>query len=149
MCSQRAVVLFIGLVGSLSMGCFQTAFAQSSKACALFSAANVSSAVGMSVGEGGAIGSTGCRWSGGGVTATLTVSDAGGWQMMKTPLPGVAKSAAHGIGDDAFYTTVATLTTLSVKKGNTVFVVRLYGVAGKSRQIAVEKTLAGDVLGKL
>ena len=77
------------------------------------------------------------------------ISDAAVWETMKTPLPGVTKTSTSGIGDDAFYTAVSTLTTLAVKKGRTVFTVRIYGVHEQSNQMAMEKTLAGNVLARL
>jgi hypothetical protein len=68
---------------------------------------------------------------------------------MKTPLPGVTKAPVSGIGDDAVFTTIGGLTTPSVKKGKIAFIVRLYGVPGQAKQMAVEKSLAVDVLAKL
>ena len=68
---------------------------------------------------------------------------------MKTQLPRVTKTPATSIGDDAFYTAVSTLTTLAVKKGRTVFTVRIYGIQDQSNQKSMEKTLAGAVVAKL
>ena len=64
---------------------------------------------------------------------------------MKTPLPGVAKTTVSGIGDDA---TLGRQASPSVKKGKVVFIVRLYGVPGQAKQVAMEKSLAVDVLAK-
>jgi hypothetical protein len=80
---------------------------------------------------------------------TVELQSAQGWEESKTPLPGIAKTAASGIGDDAYYTTLGSLTTLAVKKGEQVFVVRLYGVPGADKQKGIEKALALDVLAKL
>ncbi len=68
---------------------------------------------------------------------------------MKSPLPGIKKTAASGIGDDAVYATVGSLTTLSVMKGKVAFVVRIYGVHDQAREMAMEKALALDVIAKL
>jgi len=71
------------------------------------------------------------------------------WTKMKTPLPGIPKPAVGGIGDDAFYALVGPYATLSVKKGNTVFIVRVYGVPGQAKQESIEKALAKDVLARV
>jgi hypothetical protein len=68
---------------------------------------------------------------------------------MKTPLPGSAKTSVSGVGDDAVYATFGSLTTLAVKKGKIAFVVRLYGVPGQAKQMAIEKSLALDIVAKL
>jgi hypothetical protein len=65
------------------------------------------------------------------------------------PIPGLTKTDLAGVGDAAFYATVAGLTSLSVKKGSTVFVLHVYGVPGAARQMAIEKALALDVLGRV
>ncbi len=147
--AKHRVVVFLGLVGGLVLFGSQAALARSSKACKLLTRGEINSAIGGKVGAGQSIGSKGCQWYGGGARATLTILDAAGWGMMKTPLPGVTKTTAKGIGNDAFYTTVSTLTTLSAKKGRAVIVVRLYGVKGKSKQMSAEKILARDVLKRL
>ncbi len=121
-------------------------------ACALLTPAQVGAAAGAQVGAGDPIGSTGCQWtakSDPGIRVTLTLQDAEGWEMMKTPLPHITKTQVGGVGEDAFYTTLGTLTTLSVKKGGTVFIVRVYGVKGLPKQMSLEKSLAANVAGKL
>jgi hypothetical protein len=143
------------IAGVLAASCARTASAQAHDPCALLTPAQIQVVLGAKVGSGQPIGSTGCSWSAAAAAnthaamVTLSLVDASGFTTMKTPLPGVAKNGASGIGDDAFYTTVSTLTTLSVKEGNVAFVVRLYGVPGQSKQEAVEKSLALDVLKKV
>jgi len=93
----------------------------------------VSSALGVTVGAGVPIATTGCSWSSPPpqVTATLSLWDATKWEKMKGVVPGMMKTPASGLGDDAFYTTGGTgaqLSTLSVKKGKTAFVFHIYGV---------------------
>jgi hypothetical protein len=68
---------------------------------------------------------------------------------IKTPLPGIKMTPVSGVGDEEVYATVGSLTTLSVKKAEVVFVVRLYGVPGQDKQMAIEKSLALDILAKL
>jgi hypothetical protein len=54
-----------------------------------------------------------------------------------------------GVGDDAIATTLGNLTTLFVKKGNTTFMVRVYGVPAAAQQLAIEKAIAQAVAAKL
>jgi hypothetical protein len=128
-----------------------TAFAQATRdPCALLTPSEVSGVLGMSVGPGQPIGTTGCMWETGSKTrATVTLGDASGFASMKAALPQIKKDPVAGIGDDAFYATVGPLTTLSVKKGKDLFIVRLYGVAGQARQMEIEKNLAVDILARL
>jgi len=60
----------------------------------------------------------------------------------------MANASASGIGDDAFYTTMAGYTGLLVKKGNTAFKVAIYATLPAEKLKAMEKTLALDVLSK-
>jgi hypothetical protein len=71
------------------------------------------------------------------------------WDKMKAPLAGFTKTSVSGVGDDAFYTVVGTFTTLSVKKGNAVFNMKVYGIADHAKQEAAEKALALNVTAKL
>jgi hypothetical protein len=122
-------------------------------ACKLLAPAEVSSTVGVSLGVGQRIdGSSGCAWSSPSqqnARVTLVIADAADWETMKRPLSGITKLAAAGIGDDAFYTTVANLTSLSVKHGRTIFVIRLYGIKDHSDQMSMERALAAIVTGRL
>ncbi len=118
-------------------------------ACKLLTPAQVGAALGADAGAAQAIGSTGCQWSAQPLRVTLVRYDASGWQKMNQPLPGVTRTQLAGVGDDAVYTTLGSLTTLSVKKGEGVFVIRVYGVHPQARQMAVEKSLARDALANL
>ncbi len=145
-----------GIVCALTAGSAAAARARGAPAatdpCALLTPAQVGGTLGNGVGAGAPIGTTGCQWtvaSDPSLRATLTLSSADQWAMMKTPLPNITKTAASGIGDDAFFTTLGTLTTLSVKKGTTVIVIRIYGVTGQAKQEAMEKTLALDAIARL
>jgi hypothetical protein len=53
------------------------------------------------------------------------------------------------VGDDAVLTTVGSFISLSVKKGNVVFIVRVYGVPDLNKQTTIEKTLALAAVGRL
>jgi hypothetical protein len=63
--------------------------------------------------------------------------------------PMIVNTAISGVGDDAYYKTLGVTSTLTVKKGNTVFVVRVYGITDPSKQREIEKTLATDVAARL
>lgn len=144
--------LFV-ILGALVVGGVRDAWTQPpAQPCTLLTLSQVGAVLGVSVGNGKPIGSTGCEWSGQGsphATVTVAVWDAQAFAGMKTPLPGVTEAPVGGVGDDAVYATVGSLTTLSVKKGKVAFVVRVYGVQGQARQEAVEKSLGVDVLGRI
>jgi hypothetical protein len=87
------------------------------------------------------------------VTLSLWDGSAAGWGKIKTSLPGVSKTLVSGLGDDAILTTMGPASgkqfvTLSVKKGATAYLFKVYGPTA-AEQISMEKTLASDVLGKL
>jgi hypothetical protein len=120
--------------------------------CNLLTQAQVSAALGASVGTGEPISTTGCTWTVLRVKATLSLWDATKWETMKATLPGMAKTPVGDLGDDAFFTTGGgrkQLTTLTVKKGSTAFAFHIYGVDSVSEQMSMEKTLAQGVLAKL
>jgi hypothetical protein len=130
------------------------AVAQSgSTPCGLLTSAQVSAAVGATVGNAEPIATTGCTWSWGRATTTLSLWDASKWDRMKSStLPGVTKSSVSGLGDDAFSATMGTskqFAVLNVKKGATVYIFKVYGIESPSDQLSIEKTLAADVLAKV
>jgi hypothetical protein len=143
----------VGMVCALGMLGPRSAAAQSTPApCGLLTPAQVSAAIGSSVGAGEPIATTGCTWASPHVKATLSLWDATEWEKMKAPLPGMSKSAIGSLGDDAFFATVGTrkqLTTLTVKKAKTAYVFHIYGIDNVSDQMSMEKTLAGIILAKL
>ena len=122
--------------------------------CSPVTQTEVSAVVGVTVGPGEKITPKACQWmwtnnTTSTVRVTLQFLDAQDLGDMRAGLPGIKKTPISGLGDDAVYTTVGTLTTLSVKKQSVGFVVRLYGVPGQPKQMAMEKTLATKVLAKL
>ena len=119
--------------------------------CALLTPAQVTAAVGGSFGAGQPIGTTGCSWNSPKPHMIVTVSlwPPGEWDRIKAgPLPGTTITPASGVGDDAFYATLAQYTVLYVKKGPTVFLFKVYGVADKAKQMSAEMTLAQQALAK-
>jgi len=120
--------------------------------CGLLTPAEIAAAVGGSFGVGQPIGTTGCSWTAEKPHLIVTVSlwPSKEWDRIKaTPLPGTTITPAGGLGDDAFYATLAQYTVLYVKKAQTVYLFKVYGVADKAKQSSAEKTLAQDALAKL
>jgi hypothetical protein len=135
-----------------AFGTLQTVAQSTSTPCSLLTPAQVSAAVKAAVGAGEPIGTTGCSWSWGRPKTTLSLWDASKWDRMKAPLPGMTRSSVSGLGDDAFSSTMGTSTqyaVLTVKKGATAYVFKVYGVDSPSDQLSIEKTLAADVLAAL
>src|ERR1700729_739439 len=130
----------------------RTAAAQAAP-CSLLTSAQVTAAVGVSVGEAQPIANTGCSWSAPHMIVTVSLWDENKWDQMKTPVPGMSRTPISGLGDDAFYTTLGPasgkqIATLSVKKGSTAYLIKVYGPS-VTDQMSMEKTLAGSVLTKL
>jgi hypothetical protein len=121
--------------------------------CKLLSQSQVSAALGVKVGIGQPIGTTGCSWSSDKPHEIVTVSlwPPTQWNRLKSggAVPGTTNSPAPGLGDDAFYTTIAQYTVLYVKKGETVYLFKVYGVEDKAKQMSAEKALAQHALAKL
>ncbi len=132
----------------------KTAAAQSATApCSLLTSAQVTAAVGVSVGAAQPIANTGCSWTAPHMIVTVSLWDGSKWDRMKTPVPGMNRTPVSGLGDDAFYTTLGSasgnqIATLSVKKGSTAYLIKVYG-PNVTDQMSMEKTLAGNVLANL
>jgi hypothetical protein len=130
----------------------KTAAAQAAP-CSLLTSAQVTAAVGVTVGAAQPIATTGCSWSGPHMMVTLSLGDGNKWEQMKAPLPGTSRTPISGFGDDAFISTLGPASgkqfaTLSVKKGSTAYVFKVYG-GTVPEQMTMEKTLAANVLAKL
>ena len=69
--------------------------------------------------------------------------------MKTSPTPGTSNTPASGLGDDAFYATLAQYVVLYVKKGPTVYLFKVYGVKDQAKQMSAEKALAQDALKSL
>jgi len=128
-------------------------------ACSLLTPAQVSAALGVSVGAGQRLVPTSpllCTWEQTGasgpnskkVMASIIRIDQ--FAHEKTPLQGITETQASGIGDEAHYmTTPGFGTGLSVKKGNYAFKIRVNGGFSLDQTEAIEKKLAQDALAKL
>lgn len=143
-------------------------------ACALLTAAQVSSVVGATFGAGTHVTPTyvkTCTWTATAAAAngskyTVTVSYqaaqgfAGAKQLMQMAQAQaeaehgktgqLVNSSASGIGDDAFYSSMGgKYTALLVKKGNVSFKVAIYGQLPTDKAKDMEKSLALQVLSKV
>lgn len=112
--------------------------------CKLLTSAQVGSAVGGQFGEAEPIGKTGCSWTQAKPHVIVTVSlwPPTEWDRIKANPLGGKIIPASGLGEDAFYATIAQYVVLYVKKGGTVYLFKVYGVADQAKQMSAEKTLA-------
>jgi len=147
------VLTLVGLGCGLSLCVARTTAAQApAPPCTFLTAAQVGGAIGSKVDAGEAIGTTGCSWStpAGTTHVVVTLSF---WPPQRfgemPPMPNVTRVNLNGVGDQAFYVTMGTLTSLSVKRKSSVFVLHVYGLPGTQKQMAAEKSLALDVVSKL
>jgi hypothetical protein len=117
--------------------------------CKMLTQAQLAEATGAEIGAGQSIGTT-CSWSGKPkVIVSLWYPTPAIWEGLLHPSPQVTKTAGSGLGDMAFFNTMANLTSLGVKKGNTNFVIKVYGISEPSKQMSIEKALAENVLAKM
>lgn len=119
--------------------------------CTLLTPAQVAAALGGTFGAGEPIGTTGCSWTSQKPHVIVTVSlwPPTEWDRMKANPLGGKIIPASGLGEDAFYATIAQYAVLYVKKGGTVYLFKVYGVKDEAKQMSAEKTLALNALEKL
>lgn len=137
------------LVSALALLAVPGAAGAAPEPCKLLTPAQVAATLGGTFGAGQPIGTTGCSWTSQTPHVIVTVSlwPPTEWDRVKAgPLPGTKITPEGGIGDDAFYATLAQYTVLYVKKGQTVFLFKVYGVKDQAKQMSAEKTLALDAL---
>ena len=124
-------------------------------ACSLLAQAQVSAALGASVGAGSYEAPTFkkvCTWTvaGGGEYVTLMIEGLDAYQAGKVArTKAMVVTSVSGIGDDAYYLAVGKNVGLIVKKRNVAFKVAVYGNLPIERKQAMEKTLASQVVSKL
>ena len=119
--------------------------------CALLAPNEVSGALGATVWPPQPIATTGCSWvvDHPHLIVSLSLWPGSGFDQMKAPYPNATKSAVSGVGDDAVSATIGTYVTLSVKKGDVAFVVKVYGISDPAKAAAIEKNLALLVAGRV
>jgi hypothetical protein len=124
-------------------------------ACSLLTQAQVSAALGASVGAGSYVSPTfkkTCTWTvaGGAEYVTLELEGLDAYQAGKVALTKtIVVTSVSGIGDDAYYLAVGKNVGLIVKKGNVAFKVAVYGGMPIDKKEAIEKTLASQAVSKL
>lgn len=124
--------------------------------CALLTPDQISSVLGVKAGPGKRFMIRFCKWIPASPSAdkmkqvTLTLKDVQSFAYAKMPIGnGITKTEVSGIGDDAVYViSPHSATTLTVKKGNSVFDLLVTGFPDDQIK-AKEKTLALDVIAKL
>ena len=151
-CSM-ACVIALGIVANAS-----PMYGATTDPCSLLTPAQVSAVLGENVGVGKNLASTVCDWAAPNqpsgvaakkVTVTLQKPQAFAYAKMPVNSKEITKTPVSGIGDDAVYgTTSGKLATLTVKKGDVVFVVRVSGFPLDQLEDK-EKTLAKEIVAKL
>lgn len=147
----------IARVATLCLTCLMSsgaAFAaQPTEACTVLTAADVSSALGASVGEGTYIMPTfkkTCTWNiqtGGSVT--LNLQSLQFYNAGKGSMASAERTSASGVGDEAYFLGVGPTTGLMVKKGTGAFKVSVYSRdLSLEQRKAIEMKLAQMVVGK-
>lgn len=126
--------------------------------CSVLTAAQVSAVLGVNVGAGKQLVPTVCDWAPSSsptgaamkkVTVALQKPQAFAYAKMPVNDSRITKTPVSGIGDDAVYgTTAGQAATLTVKKGDVVFVVRVSGFPLDQLEDK-EKTLAKEIVSKL
>ena len=138
---------------TLALLAFPAASEAATEPCKLLTPAEIGGALGATFGPGEPIGTTGCSWTSATPHMIVTVSlwPPAEWDRIKAGggLPGTKITPVSGLGDDAFYATVAQYVVLYVKKGQTVYLFKVYGVKDPAKQMSAEKTLAGDALKRI
>jgi hypothetical protein len=139
------------LVCAVAIDALAAAAAPAPAPCSLLTSAQVAAALGGTFGTGEPIGKTGCSWTSEKPHVIVTVSlwPPTEWDRVKANPLGGKTIPVSGLGEDAFYATIAQYTVLYVKKGSTVYLFKVYGVKDQSKQMSAEKTLALDALQKL
>ena len=151
---MRSQWMAVVTVACLILACARGAHAQApTDPCGQVTPAQVSNALGETVGAGQKSGTKTCTWVADKPVhqvVTLMYSPPGDWNSRKTrQMPGITKSSVSSVGDEAIAETLGNLTTLFVKKGNTTFMVRVYGVPDAAKQLAIETPIARAVAAKL
>jgi len=158
MCSKLRIAKIIGAFLVLAAGISQPASAAPDP-CSLLTPAQVSAALGVTVGAGQSLATTVCLWGGSGQAAdkkvTVAIRTMQAFAIGKTPVPETENPPVSGIGDEAYYKYFVEprydkikIVDLDVKKGNTAFVIGVSGFPIEESK-AKAKTLALQVLPKL
>ena len=126
-----------------------SALAGSIAPCEWVTVAQVKAATGVDMNVGTPIFDTGCSWHGSAERVDVTPSfqlASKWWAAIKAPAAPYIKTPVSGIGEEAIYIKGGNLVWLSVKKGDRILNVKVYGVNDEAKQKTIEKALAQDAL---
>jgi hypothetical protein len=138
---RLAILLAFGLPLTLSR------IAHAADPCKLLTADEVAHVVGNSVSTM-PLGTNGCNWKGNPQGASIILRDASIWERTIAPSTILKKESVSGIGDAASFSGSQNQWTLAVKKGNDVFILKVYN-GTPDQQRASEQTLAKLALKRL
>jgi hypothetical protein len=156
--NSRYLRFFIfGIVCAVFASCGGAAFGAPTDPCSLLTPAQVSAALGVTVGPGHAIATKLCEWKPEGPVNSktpklyVTIDTPRGFEMAKIQVGGgITKTPVSGVGDEAVSgTTPKIATVLTVKKGDFVFAVRIFPFSEGDEIKAKEKELALQILAKI
>jgi hypothetical protein len=147
-------IVVVGMAAAVVAIAARSADAQNpADPCAQVTTAQISAALGETVGAGKQGPPRVCTWIAEKPkhqVVTLTYSPLGDWDRRKSHVaPGLTHGSVSGLGDDSLVETAANFTTLYVKKGATTFMVRVYGVSDAAKQLEIEKPIAQAALSKI
>jgi len=108
--------------------------------CKLLTVQDIAQVLGNSVSPT-PLGTAGCMWKGNPQYVSITLRDASAWARTIAPGPGIAKTDVSGIGDAAQFSGMQNIWTLSVKQGNNVVVLTVYGAKSSDQQRSSEESL--------
>lgn len=109
--------------------------------CKLLTAEEIAQVLGNSVSPM-PLGTTGCMWKGSPQGVSIALRDASAWARTIMPVQGMTKTDVSGIGDAASLSGMQNTWTLSVRQGNNVIVLTVYGAKSPDQQRSSEESLA-------
>jgi len=109
--------------------------------CKLLTVEEIAQVLGNSV-SSMPLGTTGCMWKGSPQGVSIALRDASAWARTIMPVQGMTKTDVSGIGDAASLSGMQNTWTLSVRQGNNVIVLTVYGAKNPDQQRSSEESLA-------
>lgn len=120
--------------------------------CALLTQTQVSSVVGATAGAGSPIANTGCSWTTTGgprIVVTVSLQSEKMFAAAKSSAPPkTTKTTISGVGDEAIFQGVQNFSSLWVRKGTKVLLVRIYGLPVSESETKL-KALATSAVSRL
>ena len=130
-----AVLVAFGLLATLPR------IVSAAEPCKLLTAEEIAQVLGNSVSPM-PLGTTGCMWKGSPQGVSIALRDASVWARTIMPVQGMTKTDVSGIGDAASLSGMQNTWTLSVRQGNNVIVLTVYGAKSPDQQRSSEESLA-------